>query len=788
MQSSDHNVSVGLVYQAAAVNQHLKQALAELGAHVVYDAPASSFDFGALDASGAEVVIVNLDPEVEEFDALGDLLADERRRVVINDGEVSSKLSGWDQARWARHLAAKVLGAGDLNPPRPAGAQAIPVVSKPAAPEYPGAPADAQGFDIAADEIERALAADTSHAFAATKAELVTVHEPAPISLQDRDESLREAGHEVGFDVSIELDATPVEREVPSASGFSMLEEPKTATDPIQEAADEFADFGDFGGLLLETSPEAPAAETPAPQPAAQLQPVSTADDLDFGGFSLEAVTEEPAPDVKPAKPAATALDDFDLGRLSLEPEAVEDESEAKPEPAATAAAPKPAPVLKQAAAPALDHFDLGGISLEPLAEPEPEANPDARLASLQKTAARAAPTVEIPLAELQKAQRQSAPTVQIPVAELQKAQQAAKPASAPAPADDFDLGGFSLEPLTEEPAAAPAPAAASDAKPVPKSPAPAAPSSEWDSIGAFSLEPLEEPEAADAAKPTAAAPPPAPKPAPAPAPAPASKPAPAPVAAKPTAPVENNAALAGLDLEFAEAGDNFKFSDFGSTAEPVAEVENDDELMKQFQAILDGEEYTPPLETGPIQRVWVLGASIGGPEAVREFLSALPPGLPVLFLLAQHMGSDFVDLMTQQLSRATKYKVRHVADGDVVAHGEVVVVPLAERLRVLPSGESQVSALEQVSSYTPSIDTVLKDAADAFGKNAGAIIFSGMAHDAIEGAKYLHSKGGVVWAQDPKTCVVSSMVDGAVNAGVVAQKAGPAELAAKFAAMFAGK
>src|SRR5204863_9923018 len=112
-----------------------------------------------------------------------------------------------------------------------------------------------------------------------------------------------------------------------------------------------------------------------------------------------------------------------------------------------------------------------------------------------------------------------------------------------------------------------------------------------------------------------------------------------------------------------------------------------------QLQDIFEGADIPPPLAAWPVQREWARGASIGGPEAVREFLAALPAGLPVLFLLAQHMGSDFVDLMTQQLSKATKYKVRHVADGDLVAHGDVVIVPLAERLRIAPSGESRVSA-----------------------------------------------------------------------------------------------
>ena len=49
---------------------------------------------------------------------------------------------------------------------------------------------------------------------------------------------------------------------------------------------------------------------------------------------------------------------------------------------------------------------------------------------------------------------------------------------------------------------------------------------------------------------------------------------------------------------------------------------------------------------------------------------------------------------------------------------------------------------------------------------------------DAIEGAVYLTSVGGEVWAQDPASCVVSSMVDGARARGVVEFLGSPRELA----------
>ncbi|MEO5559157.1 MAG: chemotaxis protein CheB [Dokdonella sp.] len=181
------------------------------------------------------------------------------------------------------------------------------------------------------------------------------------------------------------------------------------------------------------------------------------------------------------------------------------------------------------------------------------------------------------------------------------------------------------------------------------------------------------------------------------------------------------------------------------------------------------------------VRKVWVLGASIGGPEAVREFLAGIPRDYPALFLLAQHLGEEFVGMMTNQLIQATKLTVRSPTHGERVAHGDVVVVPNSHRLRVDAEGVVTLERNAAASAFSPSIDRVLQDVADKFGANAGAIIFSGMSSDAAEGCRYLAEQGGEVYAQRPDTCVVSSMIDGVCETGVVSFLGSPQELAEKL-------
>jgi two-component system chemotaxis response regulator CheB/chemosensory pili system protein ChpB (putative protein-glutamate methylesterase) len=202
----------------------------------------------------------------------------------------------------------------------------------------------------------------------------------------------------------------------------------------------------------------------------------------------------------------------------------------------------------------------------------------------------------------------------------------------------------------------------------------------------------------------------------------------------------------------------------------------------------LDEARVPKPLKVGTgagISRVVVLGASIGGPEAVRDFLGALPAGFPALFVLAQHMGEEFLELMSAQLRKSVALTVRNPSHGERAAHGEVLIVPTTHRLQVDGEGVVTLAHLPEKMPYSPSIDQVMRDAADAFGDKVLAIIFSGMAHDAIEGSKHLKSKGGHIWAQDPDTCVISSMVDGAREAGVVEFLGSPKQLADKLTAEY---
>src|SRR5690606_25078933 len=127
---SDFGPGIALLFGDGELGNQLRLALQEHGARIVHEGHVGSLSRDLLTESGAEVVVVNLEDEDDDtLDRLYDVIDGDTPRAVFNAGQASSAPAGWDRARWARHLAAKVMASADVDPPRPRTAPtlAIPV-------------------------------------------------------------------------------------------------------------------------------------------------------------------------------------------------------------------------------------------------------------------------------------------------------------------------------------------------------------------------------------------------------------------------------------------------------------------------------------------------------------------------------------------------------------------------------------------------------------------------------------------------------------------------------------
>ncbi|MDX1817454.1 MAG: chemotaxis protein CheB [Marinobacter sp.] len=189
--------------------------------------------------------------------------------------------------------------------------------------------------------------------------------------------------------------------------------------------------------------------------------------------------------------------------------------------------------------------------------------------------------------------------------------------------------------------------------------------------------------------------------------------------------------------------------------------------------------QWIPPAAPGSIaEEIWILGASLGGPAAVKAFLDNLPPGLPVGFVYAQHIDGNFANVLTRVLGRHAHYTLKSAEEGYRVRNGDVVMMPVEREWKIDSTG-----CLTEINSpwpgpYGPSIDQVLLNVADHYGGRCHAILFSGMGNDGAIAAPMLRAFGSRIWVQESNSCGNSSMPDSVAATGCSSFSGTPEELA----------
>lgn len=175
---------------------------------------------------------------------------------------------------------------------------------------------------------------------------------------------------------------------------------------------------------------------------------------------------------------------------------------------------------------------------------------------------------------------------------------------------------------------------------------------------------------------------------------------------------------------------------------------------------------------------IWVLGASLGGPHAVKEFLEALPAGLPIAFVIAQHIDAGFEQTLIKVWGKNSAFSFVKPELGNRLSHGQIIIAPIEQVMCVNNSAEVMLFDEPWEGPYSPSIDQVMNLMADNLGQQTGAILFSGMGNDGAIAAARMQEMNIPVWAQTSDTCANSSMPDSARATGCVSFSGSPTELA----------
>lgn len=109
---------VVLLARAGAACERTQASIAEAGAELIATLDPGSASEADIRAAMPDAVMVILDPVVEQtLDSFDSVLGDPAFDVMFEDADVAAKREGWEAARWARHLNAKLNGHSNVLPP-----------------------------------------------------------------------------------------------------------------------------------------------------------------------------------------------------------------------------------------------------------------------------------------------------------------------------------------------------------------------------------------------------------------------------------------------------------------------------------------------------------------------------------------------------------------------------------------------------------------------------------------------------------------------------------------------
>lgn len=182
-------------------------------------------------------------------------------------------------------------------------------------------------------------------------------------------------------------------------------------------------------------------------------------------------------------------------------------------------------------------------------------------------------------------------------------------------------------------------------------------------------------------------------------------------------------------------------------------------------------------------EKLIILGASTGGTEAIKEFLTKLPRGCPGI-LIAQHMPETFTLSFANRLNSLCQISVKEAQHGDIVLPGHAYIAPGHSHLMLRRSGASYICELNQgppVNRHRPSVDVLFRSAANTAGSNAIGVILTGMGKDGAAGMLEMRKAGAYNFAQDEASCVVFGMPKEAIAIGGVDEVVALQEMAPRI-------
>ncbi|WP_299740889.1 chemotaxis response regulator protein-glutamate methylesterase [Rossellomorea sp. y25] len=171
--------------------------------------------------------------------------------------------------------------------------------------------------------------------------------------------------------------------------------------------------------------------------------------------------------------------------------------------------------------------------------------------------------------------------------------------------------------------------------------------------------------------------------------------------------------------------------------------------------------------------KIILIGTSTGGPRALQQVLTELPPNLDAPVVVVQHMPPGFTRSLANRLDGQSVIKVKEAEHEEILQKGTAYIAPGGFHTKVVEFG-SQLSihlSKEEAprNGHRPSVDILFESVSLILDYGKIAVIMTGMGSDGSEGLIKLKERGEVrAIAESEESCIVFGMPKSAIATNLV--------------------
>jgi two-component system chemotaxis response regulator CheB len=147
----------------------------------------------------------------------------------------------------------------------------------------------------------------------------------------------------------------------------------------------------------------------------------------------------------------------------------------------------------------------------------------------------------------------------------------------------------------------------------------------------------------------------------------------------------------------------------------------------------------------------------------MRTLVGGFPKRFPASVLLVQHLDPNFPSLLPKLLADAGPLQVSIPRNIEPLKPGHIYVAPPDHHM-LLERDHVRLTRGPKENRFRPSIDTLFRSAAYAYGPRVVGVILTGLLDDGTAGLWSVKDRGGTAIVQDPKEAVAPSMPQSAMQ------------------------